>query len=57
MSNKPHTNETLLSAALARAAKQFPEYDPQEVVAAVENQHQEIMNVRPLLQGPMRDFR
>ena len=57
MYNEPHVNENLLSAALKRAAKQFPEFNPQDVVASVENQHQEIMNARPVIQGPMRDFR
>ena len=52
-----YANDSLLHTALARAAKQFPEYDPQQVVAAAQQQHDEIMSKRPLVTQPMREIR
>lgn len=60
MSNK-ETHEDkdrgLAATALKRAAKQFPEFDANEVVKAVEQQHAQLMAARPLVDMPMRDLR
>lgn len=56
MSNKK-AHESLHAAALARAAKQFPDHDPNEVVKAVEEQHAALIGSRPLVDKPMRDLR
>lgn len=50
-------SEVLLNAALARAAKQFPEFDPREVVKAVDEQHAGLMEKRPVVDMPMRELR
>ena len=57
MSNTPNVNEALRNAALERAAKQFPEFAPEQVLSSVDKQYQEIMNARPVVQGPMRTLR
>ena len=55
--NTPNVSLSLREAALERAAKQFPEFDPEYVVASNEKRNAELMAQRPTVKEPMRDLR